>query len=39
MIVIRQETNAEILKFINVLDFKLLSRKVLFINQKDNRKS
>ena len=29
--------NTEILAFIAVLDFKLLSCKVLFINKKDNR--
>ena len=32
-----QTTNAEIFAFIAVLVFKLLSRKVLFINRKDNR--
>ena len=30
-------TNTEIFAFIAVLVFKLLSRKVLFINRKDNR--
>ena len=32
-----QLTNTEIFAFIAVLVFKLLSRKVLFINRKDNR--
>ena len=32
-----QITNTEIFAFIAVLVFKLLSRKVLFINRKDNR--
>ena len=32
-----QITNTEIFAFIAVLVFKLLSRKVLFINKKDNR--
>ena len=32
-----QITNAEIFAFIAVLVFKLLSRKVLFVNRKDNR--
>ena len=32
-----QITNTEILAFIAVLIFKLLSRKVLFINRKDSR--
>ena len=32
-----QITNTEILAFIAVLVFKLLSRKVLFINKKNNR--
>ena len=30
-------TNSEIIAFITVLFFKLLSPKVLFINRKDNR--
>ena len=30
-------TNTEIFALLDVLDFKLLSRKVLFINRKDNR--
>ena len=37
MIVSPQITNAEIFAFISVLVFKLLGRKVLFINRKDNR--
>ena len=37
MIASTQITNTEILAFIAVLDFKLLSDKVLFINGKDNR--
>ena len=37
MIVSTQITNTEIFAFIAVLVFKLLSRKVLFINRKDNR--
>ena len=32
-----QSAITEILAFIAVLDFKLLRRKVLFINRKDNR--
>ena len=32
-----QMTSNEILAFITVLVFKLLNRKVLFINKKDNR--
>ena len=36
MIVSAQITNTEIFAFITVLDFKLLSRKVLFINKKGN---
>ena len=32
-----QITNAELFAFVAVLVFKLLSRKVLFINRKDNR--
>ena len=31
-----QITNTEIFAFMTALDFKLLSRKVLFINRKDN---
>ena len=37
MIALTQITNTEIFAFIAVLVFKLLSRKVLFINRKDNR--
>ena len=37
MIVSAQITNTEIFAFIVVLVFKLMSRKVLFINRKDNR--
>ena len=37
MFVSTQITNTEIFPFIAVLVFKLLSRKVLFINRKDNR--
>ena len=37
MIASTQITNTEIFAFIAVLIFKLLSRKVLFINRKDNR--
>ena len=37
MIALTQVTNTEIFAFIPVLVFKLLSRKVLFINWKDNR--
>ena len=37
MITSKQITNIEIFAFIAVLVFKLLSRKVLFINRKDNR--
>ena len=37
MIASTQITNIEILAFIAVLVFKLMSRKVLFINRKDNR--
>ena len=37
MIASTQITNTEILAFIIVLVFKLLRRKVLFINRKDNR--
>ena len=36
MIALTQITNTEIFAFIAVLVFKLLSRKVLFINRKDN---
>ena len=39
MIASTQITNTEIFAFIAVLVFKLLSRKVLFINRKDNRNS
>ena len=34
-----QIENAEMFAFITVLVFKLLSRKVLFINRQDNEKS
>ena len=37
MIALTQTTNTEIFAFIAVLVFKLLSRRVLFINRKDNR--
>ena len=37
MIPLTQITNTEIFAFIAVLVFKLLSRKTLFINRKDNR--
>ena len=37
MIALTQKTNTEIFAFIAVLVFKLLSRKVLFINRKGNR--
>ena len=37
MIAITQIINTKIFAFIAVLVFKLLSRKVLFINRKDNR--
>ena len=37
MINLTQATNMEIFAFTAVLVFKLLSRKVLFINRKDNR--
>ena len=37
MITSKQIANTEIYVFIAVLIFKLLSRKVLFINRKDNR--
>ena len=37
MIASAQITNSEIFAFIAVLAFKLLSRKDLFINRKDNR--
>ena len=37
MIISTQITNTEILTFIAALVFRLLSRKVLFINRKDNR--
>ena len=36
MIALTQATNTEIFAFIAVLAFKLLNRKVLFINRKDN---
>ena len=38
MIASTQIANTEIFAFIAVLVFKLLSRKVLFINRKDNKK-
>ena len=34
-----QITNTEHFAFVTVLPFKVFSRKVLFINRKDNRKS
>ena len=37
MIASTQITNTEVFVFIAALVFKLLSRKVLFINRKDNR--
>ena len=37
MIASTQKTNTEIIEFIAVLVFDLLSRKDLFINRKDNR--
>ena len=37
MINVAQVTNIEIFIFIEVLVFRLLSRKFLFINRKDNR--
>ena len=37
MIASTQITNSEIFAFIAVLIFKLLSRKVLFINRQDNK--
>ena len=37
MIASTQITNTEIFAFLAVLVFKLLSRKVLFINRKDSR--
>ena len=37
MITSAQITNTEIFTFVAVLDFKLLMRKVLFINRKDDR--
>ena len=37
MIASTRITNAEIFAFMAVLVFKLLSRKILFINRKDNR--
>ena len=39
MIASTQITNTEIFAFTDVLAFKLLSRKVLFINRKDIRNS
>ena len=39
MILSAQVTNSQIFAFATVLVFKLLSRKVLFKNRKDNRKS
>ena len=38
MIALTQITNTEIFAFIAVLGFRSLSRKVLFINRKNNRK-
>ena len=37
MIISTQITNTEVSAFMPVVDFKLLSRKVLFISRKDNR--
>ena len=37
MIATTQITTAEIFAFLAVLVFKLMSRKVMFINRKDNR--
>ena len=37
MIAAKQITNTKIFAFIAILVFKLWSRKVLFINRKDNR--
>ena len=37
MIALTQTTNTEIFALVVALAFKLLSRKVLFINRKDNR--
>ena len=37
MVASTQITNTEIFPLLNALGFKLLSRKVLFINRKDNR--
>ena len=37
MIALTQITNNEIFAFVAALVFKLLSRKILFINRKDNR--
>ena len=37
MIASPQITNTELFAFVAVLVFKLLSRKILFINRKDNR--
>ena len=39
MVTSTQITNTEIFAFIAILIFKLLSRKVLFINRKDKRNS
>ena len=39
MIASKQIKNTEIFAFIAVLVFKLFTRKVLFINRKDNRNS
>ena len=39
MIASTQKTNTETFVFIAVLVFKLLSRKSLFLNRKDNRNS
>ena len=38
MIASTQTTNTEVFAFMTVLDFELLSYKVLFMNRKDNRK-
>ena len=39
MVTSTQTTNTEIFAFMVILVFKLLSRKVLFTNRKDNRNS
>ena len=39
MLASTQITNTEIFTFVTVLGFTLLSRKILFINRKDNRNS